>query len=160
MQKIFSSKIVSLIVCIFLCITLGSLPSLFSIDALKNWFPTLVKPSWNPPSYLFGPVWTSLFTLMGISVWQIIQSNHTNKKKALQLFGLQFLLNMLWTILFFTLHSPGLALIEIVLLLISIAYTIYSFYGIKKSAAYLLVPYIAWVSFATVLNATIFYLNR
>ena len=151
---------VQLIACILLCIVVGSLPSLFSMDALKNWFPSLKKPSWNPPGYLFGPVWTTLFTLMGISIWQIICTNHANKNKALKIFGLQFLLNLLWTILFITMHSPGLAFVEIIILLASIAYTIYYFFSIKKSAAYLLLPYLAWVSFAMVLNGTIYFLNK
>jgi translocator protein len=160
MQYILNNKIVTLIACIVLCILMGSAPTLLSIDALKNWFPTIIKPSWNPPSYLFGPVWTLLFTQMGISIWQILHTNNSSKPKAYRIFIIQFALNLLWTILFFTLQSPGLALIEIILLLLSIAYTIITFYKIKKSAAYLLIPYFAWVSFATVLNATIYVLNK
>jgi translocator protein len=153
-------KNVVLVACIIGCIGLGSLPSLCSINALQFWFPTLKKPSWNPPAYLFGPVWTLLFTLMGIAFWQIVYSNHIRKIKAIQLFSVQFILNMCWTIIFFTMQSPGCALIEIIFLLATIIGTFLQFYKIKKTAGLLLIPYILWVSFATILNATIYWLNK
>jgi tryptophan-rich sensory protein len=158
-MKVTGNKNIILIPCIFGCIVLGSLPTLFSTEALQNWFPTINKPSWNPPNWLFGPVWTILFLMMGVALWQIIISEHPIKAKALQWYTIQFILNMLWTILFFTLHSPGAAFIEIIFLWLSINYTIVLYSKIKKSAAYLLLPYICWVSFAAILNATIYWLN-
>jgi translocator protein len=153
-------KYLVLIACIIGCIVVGSLPSLFSIDALRTWFPYIIKPSWNPPSYLFGPVWTTLFTLMGIALWQIIYTDHRLGKHALTVFCIQFAFNLLWTILFFAMHSPGIAFIEIIALWISILYTIILFIRIKKSAGLLLIPYICWVSFAAVLNGVIWWLNK
>jgi translocator protein len=159
-MNLTTKKYLVLIACIIGCIVVGSLPSLFSIDALRTWFPYIIKPSWNPPSYLFGPVWTFLFTLMGIALWQIIYTEHRLRKHALTVFSIQFAFNLLWTILFFAMHSPGFALIEIFVLWLSILYTIILFIRIKKSAGYLLIPYICWVSFATILNASIWWLNK
>jgi translocator protein len=142
---------------ILLCNLLGSLPALFTIPELSTWYPKIIKPSWQPPGWLFGPVWTTLFTLMGISIYLVNKDGFALKENLI--FAIQFLLNMLWTLLFFKWHQIGLSIIEIVLLLVMITYTIFIFYKKKKSAAYLLIPYALWVSFATVLTATIYNLN-
>lgn len=150
-----------LIIAILICEAVGVSSGLLSQAGMDTWFETLNKPSWNPPAYLFGPVWTILYLLMGVSLWLIWKSNAgtIKKRNALVLFFLQLFLNFWWSLLFFKFHSPELALIDIVLLLISILFTVYYFSDISKLAAWLLVPYIAWVSFATVLNYTIWQLN-
>lgn len=129
-------------------------------DAINGWYATIVKPSFNPPNWVFGPVWTVLYIMMGVAVGMVWSSNSEhNKRKAYTLFTVQLLLNGIWSILFFVLESPAMAMVDIVLLLILIAATIKEFYPINKVAAYLLVPYLLWVSFASVLNASIWYLN-
>lgn len=136
----------------------GGLGTLFTTDAIRTWYPTLVKPFFSPPNWLFGPVWTLLYILMGIACYQVwtAQKEH---KQALVIFAIQLALNAIWSPLFFGLHSPLLGLINISLLWIMIVWTMIAFGRIKKSAAYLLIPYIAWVSFATILNTTIVALN-
>lgn len=144
----------------------GVIGSFFTISAIPTWYAGLMKPALNPPSWIFGPVWTTLFALMGISVF-LIWSSYTeaseDKKKgfkiALALFGIQLVLNTLWSIIFFGLHSPGGALIEIIFLWLAILATIIAFAKISKPAAWLLVPYILWVSFASYLNFMIWILN-
>jgi translocator protein len=142
---------------ILLCNLLGSLPALFTIPELNSWYLTINKPSWQPPGWVFGPVWSTLFTLMGISIY-LINKNGFAKRESI-VFIIQFALNMLWTLLFFKWHQIGWSLIEIIILLLMIIYTIFIFYYKKKSAAYLLIPYAVWVSFATILTATIYILN-
>ncbi|MBN2422884.1 tryptophan-rich sensory protein [Candidatus Woesearchaeota archaeon] len=150
-----------LIASIVICQSAGIIGSFFTASSVNTWYLTLNKPSFNPPSWVFGPVWITLYFLMGISLY-IIWNNYKNTKKsglALILFSFQLLLNSLWSILFFGLRNPFLAFIEIVLLWTAILLTILYFYRISKTAAYLLIPYILWVSFAAVLNFSIFYLN-
>ena len=144
----------------------GVIGSLFTAPAIGTWYASLIKPPLNPPSWVFGPVWTTLFALMGIAaflVWSSYAKASADKKKgikvALILFGIQLGLNTLWSIIFFGLHSPGGALVEIVFLWLAILATIIAFYKISKPAAWLLVPYILWVSFAMYLNYSIWVLN-
>ncbi|MDO8676046.1 MAG: TspO/MBR family protein [Candidatus Azambacteria bacterium] len=131
-----------------------------------SWYAGIVKPALNPPAWVFGPVWTTLFALMGISaflVWSSYAEASADKKKgikvALILFSVQLVLNTIWSIIFFGLHSPGGALIEIVFLWLSILATTIAFYKISKPAAWLLAPYILWISFAMYLNYAIWALN-
>ena len=150
------------ILAIVLCESAGILSALFSVVKGNSWFDQLIKPSWNPPAYLFGPVWTTLYLLMGISlgiVWNH-PASESNKRKAYFLFALQLFLNFWWSILFFRFHSAAFALLDILLMLIVILLTILSFSTFSKVAAWLLVPYISWVSFASILNFAIWYLNR
>jgi tryptophan-rich sensory protein len=135
--------------------------SIFTSKTVGTWYLELVKPSFNPPSWLFGPVWTTLYILMGISLYLVWVKGTKSKKAqtALTFYGVQLGLNAFWSILFFGLQSPLYAFIEIIFLWGAIAATIYFFYKISKNAAYLLLPYIAWVSFAAVLNFFIYYLN-
>ena len=144
----------------------GIIGSVFTISAIPNWYSTLVKPALNPPSWIFGPVWTTLYALMGIAaflIWSSYAKVSEDKKKgikvALALFGIQLVLNTLWSIIFFGLHNPGGALVEIVFLWLAILATIIAFAKISKPAAYLLVPYLLWVSFASYLNYSIWALN-
>lgn len=144
---------------IILAVLIGALGSLFTTSSIETWYTTLTKPSFNPPSWLFAPVWTILYILMGISFWLIWKSHSPEKKRAMGLFIVQLLLNGIWSPVFFGAHAIGGALALIVLLWAAIVLTILIFKKISKPAAWLLVPYILWVSFATVLNFAIWRLN-
>ena len=151
---------IKLIISIVLCVSLGSVGGLVTVNEIPTWYATLNKPSFNPPNWLFGPVWTTLYVLMGISVYLIWkQPVSTERNKALQLFIIQFILNFCWSFIFFGLHATGWALMEMIALWILILLSILHFAKHSKTAAWLLVPYIAWVSFALLLNAAIWRLN-
>ncbi|MDZ4243482.1 MAG: TspO/MBR family protein [Candidatus Doudnabacteria bacterium] len=144
----------------------GAIGSVFTAPSIAGWYAGLVRPALNPPAWVFGPVWTTLFALMGVSAWLIwkrldsrLRGNDKRIKIALGIFLGQLVLNTLWSIIFFGLNSPGGALIEIVFLWLAILATIVAFYKISKPAAWLLVPYILWVSFAMYLNYAIWTLN-
>lgn len=125
-----------------------------------DWYLQLSKPSWNPPSWLFGPVWSLLYLMMGIAAWMIwSQGGRRENRLPLSLFFLQLLLNAIWSPLFFGLHRPGLALVDIALLWLVLSSTVFVFFARRKNAGRLLVPYLAWVSFAAFLNFTIWRLN-
>jgi translocator protein len=128
--------------------------------ASSEWYDTLIKPNWNPPGWLFGPVWTTLYTMMGIAAWLIWKEfGFKNAKSALIFFLIQLFLNGLWSQVFFGMQELGWALVEIIILLGTIIFTTYLFFQKNSISGWLMVPYIAWVSFATVLNATIWMLN-
>jgi translocator protein len=154
----------------------GIIGSFFTVSAIPNWYSTLVKPEMNPPSWVFGPVWITLYALMGVAaflIWSSCAPTDTeaiadkkaseDKKQrikiALGVFGIQLFLNAIWSIIFFGLHSPGWALINIILLWLAIIWTMVVFYKISKPATYLLIPYLLWVSFAIYLSYSIFILN-
>jgi translocator protein len=144
-------------------LAIGALGSYFTISEIKSWYQTINKPSFNPPSYVFGPVWTILYILIGISFFFIWQNNTATSKlktTAIALFVTQLVLNFLWSVLFFNQHQIGWALVDIVLLWLSILLMILSFAKINILSAWLLVPYISWVSFATILNYNIWILNK
>lgn len=125
-----------------------------------EWYASLQKPSWNPPSWIFGPVWTALYTMMAVAAWVVWRQGGWDKqRKPLLIFLVQLTLNALWTPLFFGLHWPGVAFAEIVLLWLAIATTIALFRSVSGTAMLLLVPYLAWVSFAAALNFTLWRLN-
>jgi len=141
---------------------LGSTGSLVTMPAIPTWYANLIKPSFNPPNWVFGPVWTLLFILMGIASYLVWKSG-TGKpgvNRALLAYGLQFALNILWSSAFFGVRSPGLGLFTIIILWIAIAVTIIRFWRVNHLAGLLLAPYIAWVSFASILNTSIYLLNR
>lgn len=157
-----TSTIRKFIIAILLYESVGIISGLLAGANNNIWFDSLNKPTWNPPAYLFAPVWTMLYLLMGISlgiIWNM-KAPEQNKRNAYVLFGLQLFLNFLWSIIFFKFHSPAFALLDIILMVIVIIITIVSFSKFSKPAAWLLVPYIAWVSFATILNFAIWNLNR
>ena len=150
------------IIAIILCEGVGISSGLLASANNNLWFDTLSKPTWNPPAYLFAPVWTTLYLLMGISlalVWKN-KANELIKRNAYFLFALQLFLNFWWSILFFHFHSTALSLVDIILMVVTIILTIINFSYFSKPSAWLLVPYIAWVSFASILNFTIWNLNR
>lgn len=151
----------NLFLSILICNLAGAIGSIFTMPAIDSWYDNLVKPALNPPSWVFGPVWTLLFILMGVAAF--IVYNHgwekVEVKIALSIFGVQLILNTLWSIIFFGLQNPGLAFLELVLLWMAILFSIISFFRVSKKAAYLLIPYIMWVSFAGYLNLSFFLLN-
>jgi tryptophan-rich sensory protein len=140
----------------------AGLGSAATTSAITTWYPTIAKPSWNPPNGVFAPVWTTLFLLMSIAAWRAWRAAATpaDATKTLALYGAQLVLNVLWSVLFFTLHRPGLALIEIVLFLALLVTLQVRFARTDRLAAILWSPYVAWVGFASVLNGTIWWLNR
>jgi len=139
----------------------GIIGSAFTAPSIISWYIELVKPALNPPAWVFAPVWTTLFVFIGIAAFLVWKKglDRRDVKIALGIFVGQLALNTLWSIIFFGLHSPGAALIEIVFLWLAILATIIAFYKISKPAAWLLVPYILWVSFASYLNYAIWFLN-
>lgn len=138
----------------------GIIGALFTITGVGSWYQEIAKPSWNPPGWVFGPVWTTLYILMGIAAFIIWDKRNVYLTgRAFLYFGIQLALNTLWSIIFFGMHNPGLAFIEILILLLLIILTTREFFKIDSLAGVLMVPYIAWVSFASVLNFTIWMLN-
>ena len=140
----------------------GGIGSIFTTPAIPTWYADLIKPALNPPSWVFGPVWTTLFVLMGISAFLVWKKGleHKYVKIALSIFIGQLVLNTLWSIIFFGLHSPGGAFVELMILWLAILATIIAFARISRLAAWLLIPYILWVSFAGHLNYSIWQLNK
>jgi translocator protein len=155
------NNIVKLIVATVVCELAGIIGSVFTAPSIASWYAGITKPALNPPSWVFGPVWTTLFALMGISAFLIWKKglDRRDVKIAIGIFIGQLVLNTLWSIIFFGLHSPVGALVEIVFLWLAILATIIVFARISKLAAWLLVPYILWVSFASYLNFMIWALN-
>lgn len=156
-----NQKIISLIIAILICEGAGGIGSIFTSAKIPTWYAGVIKPSFNPPNWIFGPVWITLFLMMGISVWLIWQKGIQNQeiKIALAVFAFQLILNIVWSLIFFGLQSPGRALIEIIFLWLAILVTIFRFFPLSSLAAWLLVPYLLWVSFAAVLNFSIWRLN-
>ena len=151
---------IGLAVFIAICLGAGGLGAAATTPEIEGWYRTLIKPTWNPPDSVFGPVWTTLFILMGIAVWLVW--NPKGFKAAampLAMFGVQLVLNVSWSWIFFGMHQPGWAFAEIVILWLAIVATTVAFFRRSQIAGWLLVPYLAWVSFAAVLNFTIWRLN-
>ncbi len=142
-----------LILFIAICLGAGGVGSIFTTSAIPTWYATLIKPSFSPPNWIFAPVWTILYILMGISAYLI------RKSSVLRLFWIHLVVNVLWSYLFFGLRNPLYGLICILLLWGLIVAIIYRFYRIDKLAAWLLYPYLAWVTFAAFLNYNIWILN-
>ena len=153
------NKIIKLLASILLCLIVGLGGSIFTFKEIPGWYAGLQKPFFSPPNWIFGPVWTTLYILMGIAFYLIWIKGKKNKK-AMIIFGWQLAANFLWSMLFFGMHSPALALVDIVALWTLIYLTIKEFSKISKFSAYLLYPYLAWVSFASLLNAAVWWLNR
>ena len=162
MEHIKAIDIIRLAISIGVCLVAGFIGSIFTTASIPTWYTTLEKPSFNPPNWLFGPVWTILFILMGISaflVWRV-RLSEPNVRIALIIFIIQLILNAFWSVAFFGLRSPIAGLIVIVILWVAILLTILSSAKVSITAGILLIPYILWVSFASILNAAIYVLNR
>lgn len=152
-------RLPQLLLSIGICLGAGFIGSFFTYSAIPDWYAALNKPLFNPPNWVFGPVWTLLYILMGISFYLIWISKSKLKQKGIKIFSIQLILNTSWSIVFFGFKNPELALINIIVLWIAIFLTIKSFLKISKVSAYLLVPYLLWVSFAGILNFSIVLLN-
>ncbi len=155
-------KALTILAFILVCELAGFVGSVFTRPSIPGWYAGLVKPSFNPPNWIFAPVWTTLYVLMGLSAFLVYEKGlkKNEVKKALGVFAVQLVLNALWSIVFFGAHMILGAAVLIVVLWALIAASIWLFSRISKAAAYLLVPYILWVSFATVLNISLYVLNR
>lgn len=156
-------KILKLIACIALCEGVGIVSSIFTLNAIPTWYVYLNKPAFSPPNWIFGPVWTVMYILMGIAlyqVWTLRTKKKTLQRSSLQLFIIQLAVNFLWTFIFFGLRSPVGGLIDIIILWIFILLTLTRFYKLSKIAGYLMAPYLLWVSFATILNFSVAFLNK
>ncbi len=126
-----------------------------------EWYASLRKPSWNPPNWVFAPVWTALYLLMAVAAWLVWREGGLERHaRALGWFGLQLFLNGLWSPLFFGLKRPGLAFLNLVLLWLALVATIEAFWRVRRTAAGLLLPYLAWVTFAGALNLVVWQMNR
>ena len=154
-------QVIRLFICLLIPVVIGAVSGFFTSEGVQGWYKTLVKPSFNPPNWLFAPVWTTLYVMMGIACYLVWKSEKAEpeKRQALTLYGIQLVLNFFWSIIFFYLEQPGWAFVEIIFLWIFILLTILSFRKISIAAAWLLVPYICWVSFASLLNFYIWKLN-
>lgn len=154
--------IIQIIISIAIPLSVGGLGGYFTSTSVNDWYTTLHKPSFNPPGWVFGPVWTILYVVMGISFFIVWKKNMLTpfKKKAFTFYFLQLALNLLWSFVFFYKKQPGWALAEIIILLVSIVTTTIYFFKISKIAGWLMVPYIAWVCFASILNYSIWMLNK
>jgi translocator protein len=151
-----------LIGCIILPLLIGALGSIITTASIPIWYNTLTKPWFTPPNWVFAPIWTLLYCMMGVSLWLIIKDGFDNNevKKGVICFVAQLLVNFLWTIAFFGMRSPAMGLVVIIALLYLIGLTIQRFRSISRSAAYLLIPYFCWTCCATVLNISILILNK
>ena len=153
-------SIATLVLAVLLCLSIGMLGSIATTTSIGTWYPQIEKPVWTPPAVVFGPAWTVLYVLMGVSLWMVWRDGAGRPRlNAMALFAVQLLLNAAWSFIFFGMRSPGWALLEIVLLWVAIAATIAAFARIRPWAAALLVPYLLWVTFAAALNLAIWRLN-
>jgi len=149
------NKTIKLILCILIAQTAGVLGSLATVPSIPGWYASLNKPPLNPPNWVFGPVWLLLFCLIGVSLYLIVQTSSAEKEAKTQayiFFGLQLILNTAWSLLFFGLKNPPLAMAEILILWGAILSTLIRFWQINKLAGKLFIPYLLWVSFAAYLN--------
>lgn len=151
---------IGLVVFLVVCLGAGGLGAVATTPEIEGWYKTIEKPAWNPPDWIFGPVWTTLYILMAIAAWFVWRpAGFKAAAIPLSLFALQLLLNIAWSWIFFGMHQPGWAFAEIMVLWLAIVATIVTFFRCSCVAGWLLVPYLAWVSFAAVLNFTIWRLN-
>lgn len=160
-MKVEIKNIWLLIISLATPLLVGFFGSLLTTPGVATWYSFLTKPWFNPPNWIFSPVWTLLFVLMGLALFLVLKEGRKNSHFAIALivFAAQLFLNLYWSFFFFFVQAPSLAFYEIISLWLMILVNIYYFYQIKKTAAYLLIPYLAWVSFAAVLNYFIWSLN-
>jgi benzodiazapine receptor len=155
-------KVLGVVMAIAICELAGLIGSLFTAPSIPGWYAGLVKPSFNPPNAVFAPVWTTLYALMGLAAWLVYDKGRrgADVRRALSIFIAQLVLNVLWSVMFFGAHQILGAFVIIVALWILIAATIKLFWKFSKAASALLLPYLLWVGFATVLNGSLYVLNR
>lgn len=155
------SSFVKLVIAITIPVLIGGASGFFTVSGVESWYQTIQKPSWNPPNWVFGPVWTTLYVMMGIALWLVWKEDTSKELKLIAgiLFAAQLTLNFFWSFIFFKLEQPGFAFLEILFMWVAILATIFAFAQVNKRAAWLLVPYISWVSFAAMLNFTIWRMN-
>jgi benzodiazapine receptor len=153
------ARLGALVLAVGICLLVGAIGGWVTATSVKTWYPTLAKPSFTPPDWIFGPVWTVLYVLMGIAAWRVWRAGSGRAGGALALFAVQLAANLGWSIAFFGLRQIGAALVVIVVLEAMILATVVRFGRIDRLAAGLLVPYALWVAFATLLNAAIWRLN-
>ena len=152
--------ILALVLLVGICVGIGGLGGAVTASSVTEWYPTLTKPSFNPPNWIFGPVWTTLYVMMGIAAWRVWRAaDRDTARGPLAVFALQLAVNLGWSIAFFGLRDPGLAVAVILALDLLVVATALMFRRIDRIAAMLLVPYLAWIAFATVLNIAIWRLN-
>jgi len=154
-------QFVPFVICLLIPLAIGAIGGFFTMESVKTWYTTLNKPSFNPPNGIFGPVWTSLYILMGIASYLVWRKREivSGYSWAFRIYFVQLILNLLWSFLFFHQHQIGAALIEILVLLATIITNAFIFYRIDRVAGWLFLPYILWVSFASYLTYSIFILN-
>ncbi len=177
-------KAIKLLVSIIICELAGVIGSFYTASEIQGWYAGLKKPFFNPPNWIFGPVWSILFLLMGIALYLVWEKNFViknfvgsafdeswnkvsgkfwsgswQKLNIILIFSAQLVLNILWSLIFFGSHNPAAAFFELLMLWVAIVYTIVNFYRVSKVASYLLIPYILWVTFAGILNLSIWILN-
>lgn len=153
---------VKLIVAVAVPLIVGGLSGFATAQGVRTWYPTLAKPPFNPPAWVFGPTWTALYIMMGVAAFLVWQRGlgTPGVKLALTVFAVQLALNGLWSILFFGLQSPGWAFAEIIVLWLAVLVATWLFWRVAPAAGWLMMPYLAWVGFAAVLNGSIWVLNR
>ncbi|MFO1159080.1 MAG: TspO/MBR family protein [Reyranellaceae bacterium] len=149
----------ALLAFVAVCLGIGAIGGAVVSTSVATWYRALHKPPFNPPDWVFGPVWAVLYVAMAVAGWRAWRRLGSVARPAMWLFAIQLALNLMWSILFFGLHRIGMALVEIVVLLAVIAATAVAFWRVDKAAGLLFVPYVAWVGFATVLNAALWHLN-
>ena len=151
---------IGLLLFISVCLAAGGLGAIATTPEINGWYRTIAKPAWNPPDWVFGPVWTTLFVMMGLAAWLVWKpSGFRAAYLPLTLFASQLALNIAWSWIFFGMHQIGWAFVEIVTLWVTILATNIAFFRRSKGAGFLLVPYLAWVTFASVLNFTVWRMN-
>ena len=161
-QMKISGKAARLGVSMLLPLLVGGVAGWATAQGVRDWYPTLVKPPFNPPAWVFGPVWTLLYILMGVAfflVW-VRKTENPFAGRAMAAWGIQLLLNFFWSFFFFWGRAPGWAFLEILLLLAALVWTLVLFFRVSRWAGWLMTPYLAWVGFASILNASIWLLNR
>jgi len=161
-MKLPTARLLGLLVlCIAIPLIIGIIGSFFTMPEVGGWYAGLQKPSFNPPAWIFGPVWTLLYILMGVSLWLVIRDGMSSRpvQQAVALFAVQLALNLAWSVIFFGMHLIAVAFIEVLILVIFIIATMLTFRRINPTAGWLFVPYLCWTAFASVLTGTLWFLN-
>lgn len=152
-------SLAALALCVILCFGVAGLGGYWTSLGLGPWYDVLRKPRWTPPNWVFGPVWSALYTMMAVAAWRVWRARGSGQGGALALFGLQLALNLAWSGLFFGLRSPGAGVVAIAALWMAIAATLVAFRRLDRVAGMLMVPYLLWVTYASALNVAIWHLN-